>query len=314
MTTSGSVAYNPPRDQVINRALRLVGAYSSTDSPRPEQINDALETMNMWLKSMQVEEHLWLKQFVYLFTSKGQTSYSLGALADSADHCVTAYTETTLTDAIAVGANLAKLTSASGMVDGDYLGITNDNGVIEWFTAAFVGNQAVLSDDLAVACSAGNVVYYHTATSQIVRPTRISTVARKIATSGQEVPLINAMSRDEYVNLPNKAITGPIVQVFFDPQMVTSKLFVWPTGQTGDKLVLTIDRTIQDMISDENTYDFPQEWMNFLAIGLAAELAPEYGLGLNEQKLLNAKAVAAKEPLMMYDHENTSIYFGVSRY
>ena len=37
MTTSGSITYNPARDIIVNRALRLIGAYSSNDSATAAQ-------------------------------------------------------------------------------------------------------------------------------------------------------------------------------------------------------------------------------------------------------------------------------------
>ena len=77
MSTSGVTSFNPVRDQIIYGALRLVNAYASTDVPRPEQVNDALESLNMLLKSWQVEGFLWLKQFAVLQCVSGQKTYTL---------------------------------------------------------------------------------------------------------------------------------------------------------------------------------------------------------------------------------------------
>ncbi|MGL4677887.1 MAG: hypothetical protein ACRCWC_00715, partial [Plesiomonas shigelloides] len=64
MATSGTTSYNPNRDAVIRRALRLVGAYQANSQPRPEQISDAQEVLNMMLKAWQIDGLVWLREFV----------------------------------------------------------------------------------------------------------------------------------------------------------------------------------------------------------------------------------------------------------
>lgn len=84
MTTSGTATFNPVRDQIVNGALRLVGAYNSTDQPRPEQTADALEALNMLLKSFQVEGFLWLKEFATLTLVASQAVYDIPGVGCSA--------------------------------------------------------------------------------------------------------------------------------------------------------------------------------------------------------------------------------------
>jgi hypothetical protein len=77
MTTSGSTSFNAVRDQIVKGALRLVNAYASTNEPRAEQVNDALEALNILLKSWQVEGFLWLREFATLTLVPGQAKYLL---------------------------------------------------------------------------------------------------------------------------------------------------------------------------------------------------------------------------------------------
>lgn len=78
MTTSGLTTLASPRDEIIFRALRLVGAYASTDQPRPEQVADAMIALNHLLKSWQVEGFLWLKEYFQVPLVAGQGTYTLG--------------------------------------------------------------------------------------------------------------------------------------------------------------------------------------------------------------------------------------------
>lgn len=95
MTTSGVNTFNPVRDEITKSALRLVGAYNSTDEPRPEQLNDANLALNLLLKSWQVQGFLWLKKFALLTLVPGQATYQLGAWAT--DTCVYDGTATQIT-------------------------------------------------------------------------------------------------------------------------------------------------------------------------------------------------------------------------
>lgn len=240
MTTSGSATYNPVRDQIVNRALRMVGAYASSDSARPEQVSDATDALNMMLKAWQIENHLWLKKFAVLTLVNGQNSYQLGA--GSSDICV----------------------------------------------------------------------YQGTATA-VDRPTRIFSATRK-QSSGSEVSIIST-SRSDFHALPNKATQGRVVQYYYDPQLVLGVFSVWPTPDvSGDTIILSLDRPLQDVLADTDTYDMPQEWTDCLCYGLALRIAPEYGLSLSERQLLAQEYTAFKQPLLDYDRENTSVFFTRSRY
>ena len=85
---------------------------------------------------------------------------------------------------------------------------------------------------------------------------------------------------------------------------------MWPTADTpGDKLVVTMDRPIQDMLSDTDTYDAPQEATKAIADCLALELEPEYPMESGGFQKLSARAIASKMKLLNYNRENVGISF-----
>jgi hypothetical protein len=329
MTTSGTVSYNPVRDTIIYRALRMVGGYASSASPRAEQVNDAIDVLNIMLKDWQMDGLLWLKIWATLFLNKGQVSYVLAPSTYTGfDHAAFAYTpgitpyvQTTLSSASILGATSVTVTSATGIASADFIGIADDNGLIEWFYASPVGTTITLFSDaaltvsssLAAAAASGNVVYSHKVLAQINRPTRIFSFARKyydpIAANGYEIPF-DPISRSEYVSLPNKTVQGKVIETYYDPQLVAGVLYVWPTADSpGDKLVLTMDRPIQDILNDTDTYDIPQEALNAVAYNLAVMLEPEYPLDNSAFQKLTTMAVAAKTKLLSYNRENVSTLF-----
>ena len=305
--------YNPTYITAINRALRIVGAYDVSKQPRPEQVNGATETLCMMLKEWQVDNPLWLKTFATLFLNKGQTSYKLADSANGGDHCATSYVQSSALNAGNIGDSAITLTSAAGMTTGDWIGIADSNGLIEWFTATFSGNMATLSGTLAAAVNAGAVIYSHTAASQIYRPTRVFTAVRKlydpIADNGIEVE-IELYSRAEYSYMPNKTVTGKIVQAYYDPQLTAGTLYVWPTADTpNDKLKLTIDRPIMIPDSDLDTLDVPMELLDPITFCLAERLWFEYPGNGADYQILAQRALIGKEAVTGYDREMAPTQF-----
>lgn len=228
MTTSGTNSLNPVRDTLVKAALRLVGAYASTDEPRPEQMVDALEAMNIMLKSWQVEGFLWLRKFALLTLVPGKATYQLGE--GSTDVCL--YTDTL---------------------------------------------------------------------TQVSRPTRISYATYRNA-SGFDREM-TPLSRTQYMQLTNKTSAAPSTQYYYDPQLASGALTVWPVPVTADSLFITCDRGIFDMVNDTDTYDLPQEWLRVIKWGLAMEIAPEYAVPAGEMARLEARYVAIKAGVDSYDRE-----------
>ncbi len=382
----------------------MCGAFASSHSPRPEQINDAIEVLALMLKDWQMDGLLWLKIWATLFLNKGQRQYVLGPSTYSGfSHCafaydpgITPYVQTTTNVAAVLGDSHVHVTSVTGIANeelltldvapggvgwavgntitgatslktctivsvlttttykikdrsgaftlgevlsngvatadqgatypvvtpnSDYVGIANNNGVIEWFYGLVSGTTISMFSDAALTVSAsltaaaasGNVVYSHTVTSQINRPTRVLSFARKlyssVADEGYEIPF-DPISRTEYESLPNKTVQGKIIETYYDPQLVAGLLYVWPTADTpGDKLILTMDRPIQDVLSDTDTFDAPQEALDAIAYCLALQLEPEYPLDGEAFKKLSAVAIAKKMKLLSYNRENVPTQF-----
>jgi hypothetical protein len=79
MPTSGTSTFMANRDTIVRRALRMVGAFPSTDLPRPEQLTDAIVVLNLLLKTASIANMQWLRTFRTVTLVAGQNSYALGA-------------------------------------------------------------------------------------------------------------------------------------------------------------------------------------------------------------------------------------------
>ncbi len=128
-------------------------------------------------------------------------------------------------------------------------------------------------------------------------------------TGEAEIPMW-LLSRDEYFDLPNKDTTGTPTQFYYDPQLTTAKLYIWPVpNATGTTLKFTYARQFEDFDEQAHDPDFPQEWLNLLVYGLALEMAPEYSKEVPQ--LVAAQAERLLREVEGFDRELATIRFGV---
>lgn len=230
--TSGVDTLDAGRDLIVRRSLRMVGAYTSTDKPRPEQLQDAIFVLNLMLKAWSIEGFLWLREFVTVPLVAGQNSYLLGP------------------------------------------------------------NSPTPMD----------------------RPSHVFNANRKAAT-GNELPM-TALTRSDWMAIPNKTNTSaPPVQYYYDNKTGDGVLYVWPTPPAGttDSLVLDVDRQLDVMIDNLNTFDLPPLALECITYNLAARLAPEYGLALQERQALENEANALFVKLTNDDRDVASVHLQVWR-
>lgn len=327
MTVSGSVDFNPARDTILKRALRMVGGYSAEGDPSAAQLVDAAVVLDLMLKEWIIDKFLWLRSQATLFLNEGQSVYTLGNTSQTGfSHCATSYVQTNVATASVAGAGSVVLDSITGMTNAGFIGIEDDDGDIEWFYGTFSGATATLFSDVAcssadtmtAAAAVGNVAYYHSVATQIQRPTDVFKAVRKAydstAANGTETP-VSIVSRSDYLDYSAKTTMGKIVSVYYDPQMDAGKLYVWPTADScQDKLVLDVNRPISDMDSSTDTFDFPVESINAITYNLALELEPEYPLSGNAYTKLRDQAMRKKEGLMSHNRDMASTIITFERY
>ena len=84
---------------------------------------------------------------------------------------------------------------------------------------------------------------------------------------------MNRISRDDYLNIPNKTTTGRPTQFFIDRQ-ITPKIKIWPTPENStDVLHFDCLTRIEDADTFVNTVEVPFRFYPCLAAGLAYYLA-----------------------------------------
>lgn len=161
-----------------------------------------------------------------------------------------------------------------------------------------------------------NVQDYEIGVGQTINtpvPMKLTQAIRIETTGGTRVPL-NIYTDYDFKLLSNfNSTTGVPVQIYYQPRATTGTLRFWPIPDATTASQYTIELTYQrpfeefDTATDEP--DFPSYFTRAIIYGLASDLAPEYGLPLNDRKTIKAEAAEFKELALSFGTEEGSIRF-----
>ena len=307
MAVSGSKDYSITRAKIIEGALRKLGVYDQGEAVPGDEVGAAAQSLNLMVKEWVARGvDIWLREEVTLFLQPDTQSYALGTT-----HMASTFAETTLSAAINALETVIPVTSSSGMMANDFIGIKLNDNTIHWDTIASVdtSTQVTITTGVASAASSGKKVYAYT--TKAGRPTKIVYAFRRDKNDiDTEVSLIG---EKEYRRQSNKSSDGPPVEIWYQPTLTTGTLYVWPVdgGANWDKLVLSAQYYPDDFDAAGDNPEFPIEWGNVLVWNLAAELATEYGIPRQDRRDLRVEAEFKLNELLAYDVENASVEFGM---
>ena len=146
----------------------------------------------------------------------------------------------------------------------------------------------------------------------IARPIRIISANRKDS-AGIESEL-TIISRQDFFRLSDKSNPGMPTQIYYDRQLSTGTITVWPTPSDSlSSAVVTIQRQVEIFVDDGDTPDFPVEMELALVYGLAGILCLPMVIPMNETQSIKQEAQNYFNQLLMTDQENTSFNFQPER-
>lgn len=115
---------------------------------------------------------------------------------------------------------------------------------------------------------------------------------------------LDRVSRDEYLNIPNKTTQGRPTQFFLDRQ-ITPNLKIWPAPETAtDTIVYDALTRINDADTQTNTLEVPFRFYPCLAAGLAYYISLKRAP--NRVQLLKAMYEEEFERAMTEDRDRAS--------
>lgn len=320
MTVSNIAEWNPAILLIIRDALINAGAI---DEGEEAGINsnlyvDALRKMNGIVKRWQADQiHVWTEEEAILFLQPAQARYLIGGvtLAHVAD--ANAYLAGELSVNVAAAATAIIVDDGFLFTDGWQVGIELDgdgtyaSGLLFWTTiTSIVGNTLNLADALPGAATSGNAVFSYE--TNIRRPLAIPR-ARILRFLGMTETIMTPLSRQEYMDLPNKTTSAGIpTQFFYNPARDQGEIYIWPVTNTVSYAVrFTWYRPIFIFDEPTDTSDFPDEWISALTWALAKELAPSYGVDEPSWQRILAMATEAFETVRVWDREWQDVQFGI---
>lgn len=304
MAVSETNTFLQTRNDIINRAYRIIGIKTRGRSLTAEEINEASEALNLYVKGLKSEGvYLWKYAEGTLFLKVGQESYILDGTTANATE---SFTQTTTNASATSGATAIVVTSATGFTTGYYVGVMQNDGDIFWTTVSSVAGTTInLTDALTNNVSNKATVYVYQ--TKITRPEAI-TSARRRDSSNYDTPL-NELARNDYFNLAQKTVIGQPTQFYYDKQLSSGIFYLY---QAPSDATNTIKFTFQKMFFDFNTGndnpDFPIEWAETLAFGLASRLSYDFSIDKTKSEQIKRTYDEMLRNLKGYDRED-SIYF-----
>lgn len=314
MAISGSTNFSVSRDDIIKYAYLLCGAVAIGEAPTGNEASQASLALNAMIKAWsKTGTQLWKNEELVLFLTKGTPKYSLGASADRAAFAADMI-PTLLDGALTAAATAVTVDSTTGMAVSDVILLCQDDDTIHADTIATIPTATTLTLTTGITSAAAdnkNVFTYTTAIT--TRPLKVSDGRFRTyadPTDPIDIPFTAPLSRDQYFDLPQKESEGPSTQFYYDPQLATTEMYLFPAPDRIEATAnLTVKMPVDDFDATTDTPDFPQEWYEALAHGLAWRIAPTVGMPLNERIFLKGVADEMKNDVGLFDNEPASIIF-----
>jgi hypothetical protein len=299
MATSGSYNFSVSRNDICYASLRVVGALASGETPEASELTEAIQALNMMVKSWQGSGlEVWAAKRATLFLQLNQSEYALGP---SGDHATHSYVETAIRVAGIATDTTIEVDSTTGMTVADNVGIVLDSGSIHWTTIATIpdADTITIATGLPSGVAVDKAVYAYT--SKIPRPVRIIQAFTR-NTSDQDYT-VYPWHRDEHWSMYDKTLISPPTRYFYEAHIPNGTLYTnYRPLDVTETLELVYHRPFEDFDAAGDEPDFPQEWFEALKYGLALRLAPEYGrmsqdlVMLAEASKANAEAAYRDQP------------------
>lgn len=306
MATSGNTVFAATRNEICQRAAELLNAVPLQQTMSAALLGSFTFFLNAMVKSwVATGIHLWKVQEATLFPVPGQIRY--GAGGGATDHITHTYYETAITLDEATGQTVLSVDSTANMTVSDNIGITLDDGTMQWTTISSKTSTTVTIATALTGDSAEDSPVFNY-TSKIVRPVKVVDARRYNIDAATDTPMTMA-SRLEYQNLPLKTQAGMPVHLFYDAQLTTGYFNVWEVPSAVTELVkFTGHYHIQDFTASADNPDMPQEWILPLVYNLAKVKMPSHPVDAQRRRDIIDNADALLAAMVGNDREIESYY------
>lgn len=335
MSLSNSYPLGQTRNDIITLAYRKVGVIDETETANTNQINVGASLLNM----ITTDWHnaglpTWYMKTGYVFPKLGNPTATstiavkptqasqvlLGSTGDAAGY---SYIYTYATQAgtpagsptsIYIPADDATSADQEGNVpDSTWLAViqlddgttqfTNISGIIQIDANNYdLQLPSGLRDDV----SENNIIYLFP--YRIVRPLKVVEAWKRIMPAETDVILRN-VERDTYLGYANKYSRASPTAVYYHDTLTNGTLHMYPQMfSINELIVIDFQHPFDLFLASADNPSVPDEFAMAFMWSLAAELASNYGLPLDERSFLYQVAREKVLTAFSFNHEEGSIF------
>lgn len=141
--------------------------------------------------------------------------------------------------------------------------------------------------------------------------------AYSVPVSGNTRIPIEIISNSEFNILPYSTSGGQPIQLTYQPYINYGVVKVWPTPDssvaTNYTVKLVWQAPFEYFSASTDTLDFPEEYYLPIVYGLAALIAPNWGIPLEDRRELKKEAKEYMDAVDSFGEEDASLFFQVDR-
>ncbi len=324
MSVSGTTSYTLTQYQLVLRAFNILNVNGIGRTPSAEDISLAVDVLNMMLKAWGTDGlHLWCKTEGILYVQQYKSKYGFGNSSSiglaPANATYASNAQMTLINASTTSATTSiTVLNSTGFTVNSPIGIVQNDNSLFWTTIASIPSPTVINLNVATNLPLNLAAPVYSYTQTLSKFYRVNS-ARFVkgfdygATSSINEILMNPLSHSDYYALPIKSINGLSNQYYYDPQLDYGTLSLWPRpNDCNYRVHFTFERTMDDVINPNDSFDLPQEWLEPVTWQLALRLIPAFG---KEKKAPFITDMAEKlmAKLLDFDKETTGVSFQPDR-
>ncbi len=271
------MAWLQTRNQIISRALRIIGVVAQGETPSAEQFSEGTTALNALLLSLSVEDiKLWKRE--WLTKPLSVSSEVLGS--DGLNYkCIRSHTASTLTQPV-----------------------TGAEWTMYWVQDGTAGIPWV---DLTAYTSIGDFLIDADALKVMKFMTRLDGTEH-------DIQMVNY---DIYLQQSQKWQTSTYPSYVWLDRGINQRAYLWPQPIDTSTIVhYYADVVMPELANASDNPDTHGKLYDLLSYTLASNLADEYGISLSERQYISGKAERLKMMSRMNDDEDVTRAFMESAY
>lgn len=262
---SGSTDWVRTRDQILTRALRIVGAVSMGDTPSSSAVTEASEALNAIVKQLQTRGvRLWSQDWVQKYVS-------------NTDQCS------------AVGTNYYCIRDGSGT--SARMPTSGSLWTMYWKEGGASG--ASIDDTASYTCA--NIFY---------PASNVLDIEKMFIRDGDADYELEKIPVNEYMAIEDKYPSDMPTKFCMEHGM-TPKVHLYPVPDDYKYVIYYLATTsLEDFDSSGDIPDFPVRYIEMLTWMLASRLASEKRLTIGEREYIDGQADRYWREIMTDDNQN----------